>query len=64
LKQLDDYVSKIASDRKVVVHCRSGKRSADAIRLLEEKYGFSNLYNMKGGILAWAEALDPGMAKY
>lgn len=64
LKQLDDYVSKIASDRKVVVHCRSGKRSADAIRLLEEKYGFSNLYNLKGGILAWAEALDPGMAKY
>lgn len=64
LKQLEEHVSRIASDRKVVVHCRSGKRSAEAIRLLEEKYGFRNLYNLKGGILAWADELDPDMAKY
>lgn len=64
LKQLEDCVDRIASDRRVVVHCRSGKRSADAIRLLEDKYGFRNLYNLKGGILAWANELDPDMAKY
>lgn len=64
LKQLEEQVNRVASDRKVVVHCRSGKRSADAIRLLEEKYGFRNLYNLKGGILAWADELDPNMAKY
>lgn len=64
LKQLEEHVNRIASDRKVVVHCRSGKRSADAIRLLEEKYGFRNLYNLKGGILAWADELDPEMARY
>lgn len=40
----------------VVVHCRSGARSAKAIRELEERFGFDNLYNLKGGILAYLEA--------
>jgi len=57
-------VSKVASDKKVIVHCRSGKRSADAIKLLEEKYGFTNLYNLKGGILAYADDVDHSLAKY
>ena len=64
LKQIEEQQNKVASDMKVVVHCRSGKRSADAIRLLEEKFGYRNLYNLKGGILAWAEEIDPSMAKY
>lgn len=58
-----ENVEKISSDRKVVVHCRSGKRSADAIKSLEKK-GFRNLYNLKGGILAWADQVDHEMAKY
>ena len=57
-------VIKIASDKNVVVHCRSGVRSAKAIQALEKKYGFKNLYNLKGGILAWASEIDPTMAKY
>lgn len=64
LKELEQHINRIVSERKVVVHCRSGKRSAEAIRLLEEKFGFRNLYNLKGGILAWAEEIDPDMAKY
>lgn len=64
LKSVLDQVDKIASDKQVVVHCRSGKRSADAIRDLEGKYGFKNLYNLKGGILAWADEIDHEMAKY
>lgn len=64
LKELEQHVNRIVSERKVVVHCRSGKRSAEAIHLLEEKFGFRNLYNLKGGILAWAEEIDPDMAKY
>lgn len=63
LGQVADHVNEIRSDVDVVVHCRSGKRSADAIVQLE-KLGFKNLYNLKGGILAWAEQLDPEMAKY
>jgi adenylyltransferase/sulfurtransferase len=42
----------LSREIKVVVHCRSGARSATAIRELEEKFGFDNLYNLKGGILA------------
>lgn len=44
---------------KVVVHCRSGVRSARAIRELEEKFGFDNLYNLQGGILAYIEQIQP-----
>ncbi|PCJ87851.1 MAG: molybdenum cofactor biosynthesis protein MoeB [Flavobacteriales bacterium] len=64
LGNITDAVNKIATDKKVVVHCRSGKRSADAIKLLEEKYGFKNLYNLKGGILAYADEIDNSLAKY
>ncbi len=64
LKTIAEEVNRIDSDKKVVVHCRSGKRSAQAIEELEEKFGFSNLYNLKGGILEWAEKIDTKLAKY
>ncbi|QMU27605.1 molybdopterin-synthase adenylyltransferase MoeB [Adhaeribacter radiodurans] len=64
LAEVETAVDKIASDKNVVVHCRSGARSAKAIAALEKKYGFKNLYNLKGGILAWANEIDPTMAKY
>ena len=54
---------KIAKDKPVIVQCRSGKRSAIAIMQLEGK-GFTNLYNLQGGILAWAEEIDPTMEVY
>ena len=49
---------KISKDKMVVVHCRSGARRAAAIMQLEQNFGFSNLYNMKGGIIAWANEID------
>lgn len=64
LKTVLDEVGKVSSDKRVIVHCRSGKRSADAIKLLEDKYGFTNLYNLKGGILAYADEVDHSLAKY
>lgn len=54
---------KIASDKPVIVQCRSGKRSAQAIHLLEQE-GFDNLANLKGGILAWKEEIDPSIEVY
>jgi molybdopterin/thiamine biosynthesis adenylyltransferase/rhodanese-related sulfurtransferase/molybdopterin converting factor small subunit len=51
-------------DRKVVVHCKAGGRSAKAIRELEEKFGFTNLYNLKGGILAYIDEVQPELTKY
>lgn len=62
-KTVLDNLDQIARDKAVVVYCRSGKRSADVISLLEQE-GFENLYNLHGGILAWADQLDPDMAKY
>ncbi len=46
---------KIDKNKKVVVHCKLGGRSAKAIRELEEKFGFENLYNLKGGITAYLQ---------
>jgi len=54
-------VDKIDKDRQVVIHCRSGKRSANVIGFLEENYGFTNLYNLEGRIMAWAAEIDPTM---
>lgn len=49
-----DHLDKISKDKQVVVHCRSGKRSATVIQALEAQ-GYTNLYNLKGGILAYIE---------
>ncbi len=57
-------VDQIATDKPVIIHCRSGKRSAAAVIQLEQLHGFDNLYNLKGGILAWQEAYDPNMPVY
>ncbi len=64
LGQLEQSLDQISRYRPVIVHCRSGKRSADAILLLQNKYGFTNLQNLKGGILAFAEEIDNSLAKY
>src|ERR1700759_2644925 len=58
LATVPQNVSKISKDKKVVVHCRSGKRSANAISFLENNHGFSNLYNLEGGILAYKKEID------
>jgi len=54
---------KIARDKPVVIHCRSGKRSAQAIKLLENE-GYTNLSNLQGGILAWKDEFDSDMIVY
>lgn len=64
LNQISENADRIAKDKKVVVHCRSGKRSADAIKTLQHNYGYNNLYNLKGGILAYAEEVDASLATY
>ena len=60
---LDDP-DKISKDKPVVVHCRSGARSANAILALSERFGYSNLLNLKGGILAWSKEIDPSIPQY
>jgi adenylyltransferase/sulfurtransferase len=62
--QVEEHTDQIPTDKKVVVHCRSGKRSGDAIKKLQDQYGYRNLYNLKGGILAYAEEVDNSLATY
>jgi len=51
------------SARTIVAHCRSGKRSAEAVDFLR-KAGFRKVWNLKGGILAWSDQVDPSVPKY
>jgi molybdopterin/thiamine biosynthesis adenylyltransferase/rhodanese-related sulfurtransferase len=53
----------VAKDAEIVVHCRSGARSQKAAVALKNA-GFTNVHNLTGGILAWADKIDPTMAKY
>ena len=53
--EIIDNLEKISKDKQVVIHCRSGKRSAGVINALESQHGFTNLYNLTGGILAYLE---------
>lgn len=47
---------RLSKDKKVIVHCRSGARSGNAVQMLERE-GYDNLYNLKGGILAYREQI-------
>lgn len=53
-----DKSGEIPKDKTVVIHCRSGKRSATVINALEQNFGYTNLINLKGGIMAWAAEID------
>jgi sulfur-carrier protein adenylyltransferase/sulfurtransferase len=64
MSEIPHNVDKIAKDKKVIIHCRSGKRSGDMLLWLEKNHGFTNLYNLKGGVLAWAKEIDPSMPQY
>ncbi len=63
LGELPKRVSELDSSREIVAHCRSGKRSADAVEFLKQA-GFHKIWNLKGGILAWSDEVDPSVPKY
>jgi rhodanese-related sulfurtransferase len=62
--EIPHHVERISREKQVVIHCRSGARSGNMIQWLEKNHGFTNLYNLKGGILAWADQIDPNVTKY
>ena len=63
LGELPSRMSELDSADDIVLHCKSGVRSAKALKLLREA-GFGKLTNLEGGILAWAEQIDPSVPKY
>jgi molybdopterin/thiamine biosynthesis adenylyltransferase/rhodanese-related sulfurtransferase len=63
LGDLPKRVNELDSSREIVAHCRSGARSAKAVNFLRQA-GFRKVHNLAGGILAWADRVDPKMPKY
>ena len=63
LGELPKRVHELDSSREIVAHCRSGVRSAKAVNFLRLA-GFKKVHNLAGGILAWADRVDPSMPKY
>ena len=63
LGDLPKRVHELDSSREIVAHCRSGVRSAKAVTFLQQA-GFKKVHNLAGGILAWADRVDPKMPKY
>jgi molybdopterin/thiamine biosynthesis adenylyltransferase/rhodanese-related sulfurtransferase len=63
LGEISHRVHELDSSREIVAHCRSGKRSAEAAEFLR-KAGFRKIWNLKGGILAWSDEVDPSVPKY
>jgi adenylyltransferase/sulfurtransferase len=61
----ETVLAQIPRDKPLYVHCRSGKRSADSILFLQEAgYDIKNMYNVAGGILDWAQKIDPTLPQY
>ncbi len=63
LGQLLSRTAELAAAEDIVVYCRSGVRSGRAVELLKGK-GFPRVRNLRGGILAWADQVDPSMPRY
>jgi len=63
LKELSASLDRVPREGTVVIYCRSGGRSGQAVLALE-RAGYTNLINLAGGVLRWADEVDPGMQKY
>ncbi len=63
LGELPQRLGELSRDQKLVVHCKAGGRSAKACALLTAS-GFSDVWNVAGGINAWSKEIDPGVATY
>jgi adenylyltransferase/sulfurtransferase len=64
LAQVVNRMSEIDPQRETVVHCKMGGRSARAIQALRQAGFAGKLTNLKGGITAWSNEVDPGVPKY
>ena len=64
VKEIEKHIDQISRDQKVVIYCRSGRRSTDVISRLQKVYGFTNLFNLSGGILAYINQVDHSLNRY
>lgn len=53
LSELEENIDRLSLEKKIIIHCKSGARSAQAVEILRNKYGFENVWSLRGGILAY-----------
>src|SRR3712207_1103297 len=63
LGELPRRLAEFDQNENFAIHCKTGGRSAKAVKLLQDA-GFGNVYNVKGGITAWSDEIDPSVPKY
>ena len=63
LGEIPGRAAELPREHTFIVHCHSGKRSAQAVRLLQQR-GFAHVYDLDGGIDAWSEEIDPTVPRY
>jgi adenylyltransferase/sulfurtransferase len=63
LGELPNHLDELDESENFAVHCKTGARSAKAVQILQDA-GFENVYNVKGGITAWSDEIDPSVPKY
>jgi adenylyltransferase/sulfurtransferase len=61
--QVPERLKELDPEAEILVHCRSGGRSGKIVAFLQEK-GYKKVFNVEGGILAWADRIDKTMATY
>lgn len=59
--ELPNQLDQLSKNKPVILHCRSGARSGRMVEFLENNHNFDNLYNLTGGIKAWAAEIDPSL---
>ena len=65
LGELPSQLDAVRNDIDVVIHCRSGARSARAVQyIMSNRPEITKIYNLAGGILAWADKIDMSLEKY
>mgnify|MGYP003857599039 CR=1 FL=1 len=64
-EEIEDRLDEVRGfgDKDIVVYCRTGKRSTELVKVLEEQ-GFTRVFNLSGGLHAWSDDVDPSVMKY
>ncbi len=63
MNEVPNHLGELPRDQEIILQCRSGKRSMQVLEYLQSQ-GFTKLKNLKGGILAWSEEIDPSVSQY
>ena len=61
---ISDNIEKISRNNKVIIYCRTGLRSGNIVKFLEESFSFDNVYNLDGGIMRWRDDVDSSLVAY